>query len=99
MAKDPRLSGTASKVQEIGARGRGPRSLEIARAGVATADDFNDLMIALIEDVLSGNISPTAGNTVCQAGDNMLSMIRLKYRYGRPHQTAKDNRLLVLSGS
>ena len=55
-------------------------------------------MVGLIEDVLAGDVNPTVANTVCQAGHNILGMIRMKFRYGRSPATTPEKRVLPLAG-
>jgi hypothetical protein len=60
-------------------------------------DDIAEMTVGLIEDVLSGDISPAVGNTVCSATGNLLRMITLKHKYGRPAATRAEGKVLPLS--
>ena len=88
-----------AKVQTINkdSKKRLPYSLQRARNGIHTADDFTELMTDLMTDVLAGDISPTAGNTVCHAGENMLAMLRLKFRFGRSSGIVPEAKVLPLT--
>lgn len=73
---------------------RGPRSASIAAAGIKTASNFVNLMESLMDDLISGRISPNVGNAVVRAGANMLKAVELQHRYG---STVKNNARKVLS--
>lgn len=60
-----------------------PRSLAIASEGVTTGEDFAKLMSALMGDVLAGNVTTDVAKAVCNAGDKLLKVVEMQYRYGK----------------
>lgn len=62
----------------------GPRSLDIAKAGVKTGADFAALMSALMSDVIENSISPGVANAAVNAGGKLLKVVELQLKYGTP---------------
>ena len=60
-----------------------PQSLAIAAQGVTTGEDFALLMSALMGDILAGRVDANTGNAVCRAGDKLLKVVEMRYRYGK----------------
>lgn len=71
-----------------------PRSLAIASRGIKTGADFASLMSAVMADLIEGNLTPVAGNAVCNAGGKLLKVVEMNYRYG--NQQAGGNKTLQL---
>ncbi|HKF98933.1 MAG TPA: hypothetical protein VKB20_11785 [Steroidobacteraceae bacterium] len=62
---------------------KGPaRSLEIARRGIYTAQDFCNVMSALMVDLLEGRVTDRVGNATVNAGGKMLKAAELQQKYG-----------------
>jgi len=59
-----------------------PRSLPIARKGVATGSQFAALMSAMMSDIIEGHIAPETGNAACNAGGKLLKVVEMQYKYG-----------------
>lgn len=59
-----------------------PQSIAIAAKGVTTGQDFALLMSALMGDILAGRVDANTGNAVCRAGDKLLKVVEMQYRYG-----------------
>ena len=73
----------------------GERSLEaekqstegVLSQGVRDSNDFNRLMLAVMLDVTSGDMSVGVGNVVCKAGSNIMKNTELRLKYaGRAKQ-------------
>ena len=62
---------------------RTPQTVEIAKAGIRTGQDFANLMAALMSDVLEGRVSPVVANAACNAGGKLLKVVEMQYRYGK----------------
>lgn len=60
-----------------------PRCLALAEKGIKTGTDFANLMSALISDIVSGRINPLVANATCKAGNNLLKIVEMQYRYGK----------------
>ena len=60
-----------------------PASIAIAAKGVTTGEDFALLMSALMGDILAGRVDANTGNAVCRAGDKLLKVVEMQYRYGK----------------
>ena len=58
------------------------RSLEIARRGIYTAQDFCNVMSALMVDLLEGRVTDRVGNATVNAGGKMLKAAELQQKYG-----------------
>ena len=59
-----------------------PRSLLIAAKGIRTAQDFANMMSALMSDLIEGKVTPGVGNATCNAGGKMLKAVELQQKYG-----------------
>lgn len=54
-------------------------------------------MSALMEDVITGSVSPEVTNAACNAGGKLLKMVELEYKYAtEPHA---KNRTLSVAGA
>ena len=73
-----------------------PQSLAIAAQGVTTGEDFALLMSALMGDILAGRVDANTGNAVCRAGDKLLKVVEMRYRYGK--QQAETSAVFRLVG-
>jgi hypothetical protein len=62
---------------------------------VQTDKQFIDLMSALMLDVLEGNITPQQGNTTCNAGQKILTVVKMRHQYGVAKDTKSDKSLLL----
>ena len=61
---------------------REPRSLGIAAKGIKTGHDFANLMSALMSDLIEGRVTPSVGNSTCNAGGKLLKVVEMSYKYG-----------------
>jgi hypothetical protein len=59
-----------------------PASLAIAKRGIRTANDFANLMGALMGDLLEGSVTAEVGNSTCKAGSNLLKAVEMQHKYG-----------------
>jgi hypothetical protein len=59
-----------------------PRSLDIAAKGIKTGHDFANLMSALMSDLIEGRVTPSVGNSTCNAGGKLLKVVEMSYKYG-----------------
>lgn len=59
---------------------------------------MKNFMLALIPDILDGDVSIAAANATCNAAGKMLKMLELELRYGKEGQPkqAKANDLALL---
>lgn len=78
-----------------GAEGTPPRSLVIARKGIYTAQDFCNVMSALMVDLLEGRITDRVGNATVNAGGKMLKAAELMQKYGVDGQAGKKELVLA----
>lgn len=60
-----------------------PKSIGIASAGVKTANDFANLMSALMSDLIEGKLTPAIGNATCNAAGKLLKIVEMNQRYGK----------------
>ena len=67
-----------------------PRSLPIAAAGVATGEDFANLMSALMSDLIEGTIDPVTANAACNAGGKLLKIVEMQYRHKSQPRERED---------
>lgn len=86
MAKGITTTGRGAK--EHRAAAVSSASMRIAKAGVADARQFRDLMSSLMTDVIKGHVAPDIANASCNAAGKLLKMVELEYKYGRgsPHR-------------
>lgn len=66
-----------------------PRSVELASQGIETAQDFSNVMSALMSDILSGKITPGVGNAAVNAGGKLLKAAELQAKYGTDGSNGK----------
>ena len=59
-----------------------PKSLAISECGIHTGADFARMMSELMSDIISGRITPSVGNAVCNAGGKLLKIVEMQYKYG-----------------
>lgn len=69
------------------------RSLEIARRGIYTAQDFCNVMSALMVDLLEGRVTDRVGNATVNAGGKMLKAAELQQKYGVDGPNRKELKL------
>jgi hypothetical protein len=72
-----------------------PRSLAHSEKGIKTANDFANLMSALMSDLLDGRVTPSIGNATCNAGGKLLKVVEMQYKYGT--QGPGQNKTLLLA--
>lgn len=79
-------------------RGRTPHgvranaaSLQLAKDGISSSEDFRNLMCAMMADVIQGHVAPEIVNAACNAGRGLLKMVELEYRAGQPTAGAKPS--------
>lgn len=70
-----------------------PRSLAIAQRGVKSTDDFEQLMSALMSDLIDGSINDGVGNAVVNAGGKLLKSVELRMKYGSTVANGSGRRL------
>lgn len=63
--------------------------------GVKTSRDFACMMSALMSDIISGRLTPSVGNAVCNAGGKLLKVVEMQYKYG--NRSKDGNRTLQLA--
>jgi hypothetical protein len=83
---------TPIKKQEVTKQSR---SLSLALKGIRTVDDFNDVMSALMTDMLSGDVTPDIGNAVVNAGGKLLKAAMLREKYGTRTQGGRSAGLIL----
>jgi len=74
-------TGTA-KSTTLSRKGK-PRSLTLSEPGIRSAQDFANVMGALMTDLLAGRVAPNIGNAMCNAGGKMLKAVEMQLRYGK----------------
>jgi hypothetical protein len=57
---------------------RPPRSIEIDKRGIKNDSDFANLMSALMSDLIEGNVTPSIGNAISNAGGKLLKVVELQ---------------------
>lgn len=72
-----------------------PRSLAYFERGIYEDVSFANMSLALCGDLLSGRITPNIGNAVCASARNVLKIVELKYKYGRPHAAGAGKTLMI----
>lgn len=96
MAK--KSNGIAAKQSKaVKANGSGPRSAKYAEAGVRTAEDFANVMSALMGDILTGRVTPQVGNATCTAGAKLLRIVEMQYKYGKGTSKAPARAMILSS--
>lgn len=63
---------------------RGAASVQLARRGVSSSEDFRNLMVGMMTDVIQGKITPNVVNAACNAGRGLLKMVEMEYRASMP---------------
>lgn len=58
------------------------KSVDIAKAGITTDVQFARFMSALIGDVMDGTVGTEKAAAACRAGQNLLKIVEMRYRYG-----------------
>lgn len=61
--------------------GFAPRSSKAIADGISSGRDFSRVMVALMADIVEGNIPPNVANSVCYAGAKLLKVTDMKFRY------------------
>lgn len=62
--------------------GNSPRSVTIARKGIYTAQDFCNVMSALMVDLLEGRVTPQVGQATANTSGKLLKACELQHKYG-----------------
>lgn len=75
-----------------------PLCLAIASRGIKTAEDFANMMSALMSDVIAGRLPPSVANATCNAGGKLLKVVEMQYRYAPPPTGGKSKSLLLAPG-
>lgn len=76
-----------------------PKSVALGNAGIRTAQDFANVMSALMADVLSGQVSNGRANAACNVGRQMLRAVELQLKYGTEvNKTTGERTLRLVSG-
>lgn len=79
MSKQSKKESKGSK--EISDR-KEPRSLKVASKGIKTSADFANMMSSLMSDLIEGRVTPSVGNSTCNAGGKLLKVVEMTYKYG-----------------
>lgn len=58
------------------------RSLELAKAGVKSSEDFANMMSAMMSDIIEGKLNPQTANAAINAGGKLLKVVEMEYKYG-----------------
>ena len=88
---------TNSKTSTLGNQANTSQSLALGRNGVHTAQDFANVMSALMSDVLAGTIAPDVANAACNAGGKLLKAVEMQFKYGQKNADAPNGRTLRLT--
>jgi hypothetical protein len=86
----------AQSRKAVAARGSSG-ALKIARSGINTAQDFANVMGALMTDLISGAVAPQVGNAMCNAGGKLLKAVELQVKYGAPSKDVPGKKVLHLT--
>lgn len=60
---------------------RGRKSGAVARRGVRTIEDFGDMMLALMVDVVEGSVTPAVVNAAANVGGKALKAFEIQHKY------------------
>jgi hypothetical protein len=71
----------------------------MAAKGVETAQDFANMMSALMSDVIEGKIAPPVASATCRAASNLLRVVELQYKYGKAPDGGQPQNLMLAQGS
>lgn len=93
MARNKPPSSPSTLPAKIGS----PRSLAIAKSGIATDRDFSALMSAIMSDLIEGTVTPSVGNATVNAGGKLLKVVEMRLKYGT--QDGGEEKLLRLTAS
>ncbi len=58
------------------------KALRVTSQGVDTARKYATAMSYLMDDLLSGKVTPDIGNAVCNAGGKMMRAVEMQHKYG-----------------
>lgn len=73
--------------------------MALGHAGIKTAQDFANVMSALMADVLGGQVSTGRANAACNVGRQMLRAVELQLKYGTEvNKTTGERTLRLVSG-
>ena len=78
-----------------GGEGVSTRSGAVAKEGLNTTDDIGRMMMAVIEDVVSGNMSDGTGNVVVNAAGKLMKSVELRMKYGSTVQPTESRKLYL----
>lgn len=65
------------------------RSLQYAKAGVKSSEDFANMMSAMMSDIIEGKLNPQTANAAINAGGKLLKVVEMEYKYGGQSLTGK----------
>lgn len=75
----------------------GARSLTISRRGIRSADDFAEMMSALMSDLMDGKVSIPIANATCNAGGKLLKVVEMQTKHGSIARKGATAKRLMLS--
>lgn len=78
-------------------RADAPLTLGIASQGIHTAQDFSNIMSAIMTDLVAGRLAPNVANAMCNAGGKMLKAVEMQMRWGTASQDVPGRKVLVLA--
>lgn len=58
------------------------RSLALTKSEIRTVRDYGQLMLALVTDVIQGNVTPQVLNAAVNAGRQVVKAVELQVKYG-----------------
>lgn len=72
-------------------------TLGLAEQGINTAQDFSNVMSAIMTDLVAGRLAPQVANAMCNAGGKMLKAVEMQMKYGVSSQDVPGRKILVLA--
>lgn len=88
--------GKGAVAQRKGRAGQ-PLTLRLAEQGINTAQDFSNVMSAIMTDLVAGRLAPNVANAMCNAGGKMLKAVEMQMKYGVASQDVPGRKVLVLA--
>ena len=74
-----------------------PLTLALSEQGINTAQDFSNVMGAIMTDLVAGRLAPNVANAMCNAGGKMLKAVEMQMKYGVSSQDVPGKKVLVLA--
>lgn len=74
-------------------------ALKLAKSGINTAQDFANVMGALMTDLISGAVPPQVGNAMCNAGGKLLKAVEMQYKFGIQSKDVPGKKVLHLTAA